>query len=145
MSTILDPYEAYLTASTSFQRMPVQGSSAKTAYGFFDEDRRPLVPMIDTGIMYPGHGGQPGDPSLLKYMYRVRFGGSGKIYIRAMVDDTEVQRGFVTLVDDANQANIFRLPQGTAGYGIRLLMSGIAWWRYFEVDWSPVAETENPE
>ena len=98
-----------------------------------------MAPMVDTGLIYPGPNGQQ-DPSLLKYFNLIKFGGSGKLYIRAMVDNTEIQRGYVTLSEDAYQASIFRLPKGCAGYGIRLQMVGIAWWRYFKIEWDPVAE-----
>ena len=135
--TLIDPYQDYLTASTSFSRLAAPANS-QLVYGVFNEDRRPLIPMVDTGLMYPGPNGA--DPSLLKYFNSVRFGGKGKLYIRAMVDNAEVQRGYVTLSEDAYQASIFRLPKGCAGYGIRLQMVGIAWWRYFEIEWDPVAE-----
>lgn len=140
---LIDPYEDYLTASTSFQRLAAPVAT-QLVYGVFNEDRRPLIPMVDTGLIYPGlsssDGSQRQDPSLLKYFNSVRFGGRGKLYIRAMVDNTEVQRGYVTLAEDAYQASVFRLPKGCAGYGLRLQMVGIAWWRYFEIDWDPVQE-----
>jgi hypothetical protein len=136
--SILDPYEDYLKAGTSFSRLEPH-TSTQLVYAVFNEDRRPLLPMVDTGLIYPGLDGQQ-DPTLLKYFYRVRFGGTGKLYIRAMVDNTEVQRGYVTLSEDAYQASTLRLPRGCAGYGFRLQMVGIATWRYYEMDWDPVAE-----
>lgn len=133
---LADPYEDYLKAGTSFSRL-APAANTQLVYAVFNEDRRPLLPMVDTGLIYPGANGQ--DPSLLKYFYRVRFGGSGRLYIRAMVDNTEVQRGYVTLSEDPYQASIFHLPKGCAGYGIRLQMVGIAWWRYYDIEWDPVA------
>jgi hypothetical protein len=75
---------------------------------------------------------------MLRYFNGVRFGGSGKLFIMASVDNDVVAQGSVVLSEDAYQASIFRLPVGTAGYGIRLRMTGIAWWRYFEIMWEPV-------
>jgi len=135
---VLDPYDAYLAAGTSFSRLAPLSGTNKTVYGTFNEDRRTLLPFVDTGMVYPGPGNAMGDPSLLKYFYSVRFGGSGKLYIRAMVDDTEVQRGFVTLSEDPYQASVFHLPRGCAGYGLRLQWVGLAWWRYYEISWDPV-------
>jgi hypothetical protein len=135
--TLIDPYQDYLIASTRFQDLAAPALT-QLAYGVFNEDRRPLCPMVDTGLMYPGLQGS--DPSLLKYFHEIRFGGSGKLFIRAMVDNAEVQRGYVTLSEDAYQASSFRLPKGMAGYGLRLQLVGIAWWRYFEIMWDPVVE-----
>jgi hypothetical protein len=112
--------------------MPAVGTP-QTVYGTFNEDRRQMMSFVDTGIVFCG------DPSLLKYFYRVRFGGSGKIYVRALVDNTEVKRGYVTLSEDPNQASVFHLPRGCAGYGLRLQLAGIAWWRYYEIEWDAVA------
>ena len=138
--TLIDPYEAYVAAGTSFSRLAPQGNQTKLVYATFDEGRRTLLPFVDTGLIYPGQGGKMGDPSLARYFQGVRFGGSGKLYIRAMVDNTEVQRGYVTLSEDAWQASYFHLPRGCAGYGIRLQIVGLAWWRYFEIEWDPIVE-----
>ena len=132
---IVDAYEDYLTAGTSFKRLAPSASTG-VVYGIFNEDRRPLLPFVDTGLVYCG------DPSLLKYFHKIRFGGKGKIYIRAMVDNTEVARGWVVLSEDPNQASIFRLPRGTAGYGLRLQLAGVAWWRYYEIIWDPVGKAD---
>jgi len=129
---IVDAYEAYLTAGTSFSRLAPEDTTT-LVYALFDEGRSPLLPMIDTGLLYCK------DPSLLKYFYKVRFGGSGKLYIRAMVDNTEVCRGHVVLSEDPNQASLFRLPRGCSGYGLRLQLVGIAWLRYYEIIWDPVS------
>jgi hypothetical protein len=127
---IVDQYQDYLTAGTDFERLVGTGTT-QLVYGVFNEDLRPLLPFVDTGLVYCE------DPSLLKYFHKVRFGGKGKIYVRAMVDNTEVQRGWVTLSEDPNQASIFHLPRGCAGYGLRLQLAGIAWWRYYEIIWDP--------
>ena len=82
--TLTDPYQDYLAASVGFSRLAETGST-QLVYATFNEDRRPLVPFVDTGLIYCG------DPTLLKVFSGVRFGGTGKIYIRAMVDNTEVQ------------------------------------------------------
>jgi hypothetical protein len=129
---LVDPYEPYLTAGTSFARL-APSSGTRLVYGLFNEDPRPMLPFVDTGLVYCKN------PELLKYFKHVRFGGTGKLYIRAMVDNTEVQRGWVVLSDDPNQASTFRLPKGTAGYGLRLQLAGIAWWRYYDITWDPVS------
>ena len=126
-------YEDYLKAGTSFDRLSVTGTTG-VSYGRFNGDRRPMLPMVDTGLIYCG------DPGLLKRFYGIRFGGGGKIYVRAMVENTEVSRGYVTLSEDAYQSSVYRLPRGCAGFGLRLQLVGIAWWRYFEIDWDPFAE-----
>lgn len=133
MTTIVDPYEPYLAAGTSFSRLAPTGATGSLVYGVFNEDRRPLLPFIDTSLVYCGN------VDLLKYFEKVKFGGKGKLFIRAMVDDTEVQRGYVTLSEDPNQASIFHLPRGAAGYGLRLQICGIAWLRYYEIIWNPVS------
>ena len=137
---LIDPFEAYVAAGTSFTRLSPQGNSTQLVYATFDEGQQTLLPFVDTGLIYPGVAGQMGDPSLLRYFYAVRFGGFGKLYIRAMVENTEVQRGYVEMVEDATQASVFKLPKGTAGFGIRLQIVGLAWWRYFEIDWDPVVQ-----
>jgi hypothetical protein len=133
--TLVDPYEAYLTAGTSFARL-APSDSTQLVYARFNEDRRPLLPMVDTGLIYCQR------PDLMKYFKWVRFGGRGKLYIRAMIDDTEVQRGWVVLSEDPNQASVFKLPKGSAGYGLRLQLTGISWWRYFDIEWDPVSPQE---
>lgn len=134
---IIDPYADYLAAGTSFSRMVSGVTGVTGVYGIFNEDRRPLLPFVDTGLVYPGPGGQQ-DPSLLKYFNKIRFGGRGKVYVRAMVDGTEVQRGYATLSEDPNHADFFKFPIGTCGYGIQLQIVGIAWWRFYEILWEPV-------
>lgn len=129
--SLIDPYQDYLEACSTFNRLAPPDDTA-LVYGVFNEDQRPMMPFVDTGLVYCG------EPQLLKYFYRVRFGGSGKLYIRAMVEDTEVARGHVTLSEDPYQASVFRLPRGTAGYGLRLQMTGIAWWRYYDIEWDAV-------
>jgi hypothetical protein len=136
----LDVYPDYLTAGTRFQRMATPGAPLGLGYATFNEDpHRQLLPFVDTDLMYPGVDG-PGDPAMLRRFYGVRFAGAGKLWVRALVDDTEVARGYVTLAEDPNQASIFHLPNGTAGYGLRLQIVGLAWWRLFYIEWDPVAE-----
>ena len=137
---LVDPYPAYLTAGTGFQRMAPLGTGTQLVYATFDEDPRQLLPFVDTGLIYPAEGGQQGDPSLCRYFNFIRFGGAGKLYARVFVDSSVVQQGFVTLAEDSNQASILHLPRGTAGFGIRLQLVGLAWWRYFAIDWDPVSE-----
>ena len=132
---LIDPYKDYLAAGVSFSPLS-ETATPQLAYGVFGEDRRPLLPFIDTGLIYCG------DLTLFKYFYRVRFGGSGKLYVRAMVENTEVQRGSVVLSEDPYQASIFRLPRGCAGYGLRLQLVGLAWMRYFAIEWDPVGGVE---
>jgi hypothetical protein len=121
--------------------MAAPSGTTAPCYATFNEDpHRQLLPFIDTDLIYPGDNNQMGDPSLLRYFYGVRFGGSGKLYVRALVDATEVARGYVTLAEDPNQASIFHLPDGAAGYGLRLQLVGLAWMRYFYIDWDPVGE-----
>ena len=140
---IVDPYPAYLAAGTQFQRMSPPSGTTALAYATFNEDpHRQLMPFVDTDLIYPGENNLMGDPSQLRRFYGVRFGGAGKLFIRALVDQVEVARGYVTLAEDPNQASIFRLPYGSAGYGLRLQMAGLAWWRYFYIDWDPVMEGE---
>jgi hypothetical protein len=130
---VLDQYQSYLSAGTSFSRLTATtGATAATVYAVFGEDTRPLLPMVDTDLIFCD------TPYLLKYFHSVRFGGRGKLYVRALADGTEVARGWVTLSEDPNQANIFHFPRGTAGYGIRLQLVGIASWRYYEIEWDPV-------
>lgn len=138
--TLVDPYPAYLTAGTTFSRMSNPAANKTLVYGTFDEDKRQLLPMVDTDLIYPG-----GDVSLLKYFYGLRFGGEGTLFIRALVDKVEVARGYVVLSEDAYQASCFNLPRGCAGYGIRLQLVGLAWWRYFYLDWDPVSEEGDKE
>ena len=134
---LVDQYQDYLAAGTSFARLVGStGATAATSYATFNEGRFPLLPAVDTGLIFCGA------PYLLKYFNTVRFGGSGKLYIRAMIDNTEVARGFVTLSEGPNQSNIFRIPRGKAGYGLRLQMVGIAAWRYYDIDWDPVGRQE---
>lgn len=134
---LLDPYQNYLTAGTSFARLaPFDDGNndypSKNVYGLFNEGRDPLLPFVDTGLIFCGN------PSVLKYFNEVKFSGNGKIYVRALVDSTEVARGYTILSQDPNIANVFRLPRGTAGYGLRLQLTGIAWWRHFEINWDEV-------
>jgi hypothetical protein len=140
---LVDGYPAYLTAGTRFQRMAPPSGTTALGYATFNEDpHRQLLPFVDTDLMYPGDNNQVGDPSLLRYFYQVRFGGAGKLFVRALVDETEVARGYLTMAEDSNQASIFHLPDGTAGYGLRLQLIGLAWWRYFYIDWDPVGEVQ---
>lgn len=136
---MIDVYQDYLTAAAAFQRLAPPSGDPVLAYGLFGRDQRELVPFVDTGLFYPGENHQSGDPTMLKYFNAIRFGGEGKLFLRVMVDKTEKARGFVTLSEDPYQASLFRLPQGTAGYGLRLQMVGLAWWRYLEVMWEPVS------
>jgi len=138
--SLVDPYEPYVAAQTSFSRLAPQGPSTQLVYATFGEGQRVLVPFVDTGIVYPGVGGQMGDPALLRYIWGIRFGGQGTLFVRALVDEVEVQRGYVVLEEDATQASYFQLPNGTAGYGIQLQITGSAWWRYYQIDWDPVVE-----
>ena len=139
---LIDPYDSYIAAGTSFSRLAPQGTGTQLVYATFNEGRRTLLPFVDTGLMYPGQGGAMGDPALFRYFYGIRFGGAGKLYLRVMVDNRESSRGFVTLVEDTYGSNYMRLPRGEAGYGIRLQIVGLAWWRYFEIDWDPVVNDE---
>ena len=137
---LLDPYDAYVAAGTTFSRMAPQGTGTQIVYGTFDEGRRTLLPFVDTGLIYPGRGQAQGDPKQFRYFQGIEFGGAGTLFIRALIDDTEVARGFVVLEQDAYQANYMHLPRGSAGYGLRLQICGLAWWRYFSIDWDPVME-----
>ena len=140
---LVDAYPDYLTAGTTFQRMSPPSATTTLAYATFNEDpHRQLLPFVDTDLIYPGPNGVIGDPSVLRRFYGVRFGGGGKLFIRALVDETEVARGYVTLAEDPNQASIFHLPNGTSGYGLRLQIIGLAWWRYFYIDWDAVGDEE---
>lgn len=139
MPDYLKLYQSYLSAGTTFSRMVPPSGSQVLLYGKFDQSRDPLLPYVDTGLIYPGENGAIGDPSMLRYFNGVRFGGSGKLFIRAIIDNTVVCTGSVVLEEDAYQASIFRFPSDAAGYGVRLQMTGIAWWRYFEILWEPVA------
>lgn len=135
-----DLYQSYLSAGTGFNRLATPSGSQVLLYGKFNQGQDQLLPYVDTGVIYPGEGGQIGDPAMLRFFNSVRFGGSGTLYIRALVDDVPIASGSVVLAEDPFQASIFRLPVGEAvGYGIRLQMTGLAWWRYFEVMWEPVA------
>ena len=138
--SLIDPYEPYITAGTQFARMSApSGATGQMVYARFGEGPRPLLAFVDTGLVYPGNNNQMGDPSLLRYFYGVKFGGKGTLYLRAFVDDVLVQQGYVTLEEDAFQASYLNMPRGGAvGYGLRLQISGLAWWRYYEIDWDPV-------
>jgi len=138
--TLVDPYPAYLTAGTTWSLMGNPGSTTQLVYATFNEDRRPLLPFVDTDLIYPGENNTQGDPSTLRYFSGIRFGGEGQLFVRALIDNTEVARGYAILSEDAYQASCFNLPKGVAGYGIRLQITGIAWWRYFYIDWAPVSE-----
>jgi len=135
---MIDVYQDYLSAGTGWERLVPPSGVPALAYGLFNQGDRPLLPFVDTGLFYPGENQQTGDPTLLKYFNAIRFGGEGRLFVRALVDKTEVERGYVTLTDDPFQASLFKLPQGTAGYGLRLQITGLAWWRYLEVLWEPV-------
>ena len=137
---LIDPYDAYVAAGTTFSRMAPQGTGTQKVYGTFDEGRRTLLPFVDTGLIYPGKGTQMGDPALFRYFNGIEFGGQGTLFVRAYIDQTRVAKGFVVMEQDAYQANYFHLPRGSAGYGIRLQICGLAWWRYFSIDWDPVME-----
>lgn len=137
---VQDIYQSYLSAGTSFQRLTPPSGNPALVYGLFNQDtQRPLLPFIDTGDLFPG------GPHLLKFFNSIRFGGGGKIYVRALVDDSVVAQGYVTLAEDAYQASVFRFPQGTAGYKVRLQMPGVAWWRYFDIEWDPVSPKPAPK
>jgi hypothetical protein len=135
--SVVDQYQSYLAAGTSFARLaPPVDTVPKKVYGTFNEDQRDLLFAIDTGPIFCD------TPYLMKYFHVVRFSGSGKIYIRALVDQTEVARGWVVLSEDPSQSNLFRLPRGTSGYSLRLQMAGIAKWRFYDIEWDPVAPGE---
>ena len=139
--TPVDAYQAYLSAGTTFGELAPQGSGTGIVYGTFNGDsKRQLLPFVDTDLVYPGANGQMGDPGLLRYFYGVRFLGSGTLFVRAFTDKTLVQTGYVTLDEDPNQASIFKLPNGTAGYGLRLQWCGLATMRMYILDWDPATE-----
>lgn len=129
---MIDLYQPYLAAGTSFQPMGYPAGSQAVVYGKFNMDRRPLLPFVDTGLVHCGA------PSQLKAFNSVRFGGAGSLFVRVLIDDTYLCTAQLVLSEDAYQANVLSLPNGTAGYGIRLQMAGVAWWRYFDIDWDPV-------
>lgn len=132
MPSTIDLYQSYLTAGTTFQKLVPPAGDAVLAYGQFNQDRRELLPFVDTGLLYCG------DPSGLKFFNSITFGGEGTLFLRVMVDNTYIANARLVLSQDAYQANVLTLPDGTAGFGIRLHMTGLAWWRYFDIDWDPV-------
>lgn len=140
VTVLVDPYQAYLSAGTGFGSLANPGSGNQTVYATFDEDRRQLLPFVDTDLIYPGPNNQPGDPSALRYFYGVRFLGSGTLYVRAYADQTLVQTGYVVAAEDPNQASVFNLPQGTGGYGLRLQWTGLGWMRMYIIDWDYYVE-----
>ena len=134
MTATVDLYQTYLAAGTAFQRMVAPAGVPVVIYGQFNRDRRPLLPFVDTGLIHCGA------PSQLKAFNSIRFGGSGTLFVRVLVDDSYLCMAQLVLSEDAYQANVLSLPNGTAGYGIRLQLAGVAWWRYFDIDWDPVRE-----
>ncbi len=132
-----DVYQQYLVAQTSRDRL-AHAYNTTVAYGQFDEGRDFMPQFVDTGPIFCGA------PGALKRFRQVTFGGNGKLYIRAIVDNKEAATGYVILSEGPAQANIFRLPRGTAGYAIQLQISGLGWWRFFEIDFDPIgAGNEN--
>lgn len=131
---VYDQYSDYLAAATTFQRLVAPtGATGVTVYATFNDSARPMLPMEDSGPI------SCDSPYLLKYFDHIRFSGKGKIYIRALVDEIEVARGYVTLSEGPTDENIFKLPDGTAGYSIRLQMVGIAIRRYYDIMWEAVS------
>jgi hypothetical protein len=139
MPSLVDTYQDYLAAGTSFSRLAPAGTGRQTVYALFNQDRRDLLPFVDTGLIYPGEGEQIGDPSLARSFDSIHFSGGGTLFVNVWIDQTLLSRDVrVVLAEDAWQAALLKLPEGTAGFGIRLQMTGLAWIRLIKFDWDPL-------
>jgi len=137
--SLVDSYQAYLTAGTTFTRLLPTGTGRQMVYALFNQGSYQLLPFVDTGVMYPGDGTQMGDPSTLREFDTIRFGGAGTLFLNVWVDDTLILQGAkVVLAEDPYQASTLSLPSGTAGFGIRLQIAGLAWIRWFKINWEPL-------
>jgi len=143
MSSLLDVYQNYLAAVAGFSRFQAPtGATAATgpAYAQFGlDENRQLMGFVDTGDIHCKTS------ELLKIFNSIEFKGHGTLYVIAWVDNTMVAQGWCELSMDANQTNIFALPQGTAGYSIRLQIAGVADWKFFDIDFEFASSDHVPE